>query len=104
MKRSLAVSPFLTGDPVRLGPEITTIPAILETLGIDSPPAPGLLPLPHRVALIHSLTGEEGGLAVRWVDLPHAPAIAPGGAEVEVAVVVTAPIRESGPALRLLSR
>jgi len=30
MKRPLALSPFLTGDPVRLGPEVVTISAILQ--------------------------------------------------------------------------
>ncbi|MBI2370803.1 MAG: HAD-IC family P-type ATPase, partial [Deltaproteobacteria bacterium] len=102
--RPFTVSPFLTGDPIRLGPEVASLPGLLRALGLDSLERPGLLPLAPRVALVHSLTGTTESVALRWVHLPHVPALVPGADPVEVAVVLTASISESGRALRLVSR
>ncbi|MBI4391993.1 MAG: cation-transporting P-type ATPase, partial [candidate division NC10 bacterium] len=104
MTRPPAVSPFLTGDPIRPGSEVVSLPDLLRALGLESLEGPGVLALGPRVALVHALTGPAGRLALRWAHLPHAPALVPGGPPVEVAVVLTASIRESGLALRLVSR
>ena len=64
--------------------------------------APGVLALAPRIALIHSLTGTEA-LAIRIVRLVHAPGLAETG-PVDAAIVLTAPLREIGVALRLVSR
>jgi calcium-translocating P-type ATPase len=102
--RRLALSPFLTGDPVRVGPEVASLPELLDALGLASLTGPGLLPLAPRVALVHSLTGAEAHLALRWVHLPHAPPLGAGTGPVEVAIVLTAPLHDSGRALRVVSR
>jgi calcium-translocating P-type ATPase len=104
MARPLAVSPFLAGDPIRLGPEVASPSDLLQALGLDGLERPGVLPLAPRVALIHSLAGAAGRTTLHWVQLPHAPALAPGGGPVDVAVVLIASIGESGRALRLVSR
>jgi calcium-translocating P-type ATPase len=104
MARPLALSPFLTGDPIRLGPECASLSDLLRPLGLDSLEAPGFLSLAPRVALVHSLTGGEGSVTLRWVHLPHAPTLGAGAGPVEIAVVLTAPIRESGRAVRVVSR
>jgi calcium-translocating P-type ATPase len=102
--RSLALSPFLTGDPLRPDPPVASLSELLSSLGIDPLDRPGFLPLAPRVALIHALTGEKGRVALRWVQLPHAPALVAGADPVEIVVVLTAPISRSGNALRLISR
>jgi calcium-translocating P-type ATPase len=104
MAAPLAVSPFLAGDPIRLGPEISSLAELVAALDDPSLASPGLLELAPGVALIHSLTGDGGRVALRWVHLPHAPRLIPGAAPVETAVVLTAPIAESEHGLRLTSR
>ncbi len=104
MARRFALSPFLTGDPVRLGPEVATLKDLLRAHDLSAAERPGLLPLAPGVVLIHSLALPAGRLTLRWVQLPHAPALAPGGEPVAIAVVLTAPVAESGRALRLVSR
>lgn len=104
MTRPPAVSTFLTGDPIRPGPEVASLPDLLRALGLESLEGPGVLPLGPRAALVHAVIGPLGRLALRWVHLPHAPALVPGGPPVEVAVVLTASLRESGLALRIVSR
>ncbi len=104
MARPLAVSPFLTGDPIRLGPEVASLPTVREALGLEAPPDAGLLLLAPRVALLPSLTAPAGSIMLRWIHLPHAPALGAEGAPVEVLLVLTAPIRESGRSIRLVSR
>ena len=104
MARPLALSPFLAGDPIRLGSEVASLSDLLQAVGLDALERPGLLALAPRVALIHSLTGAAGRTTLRWIQLPHAPALAPGVGPVEVAVVLIASIGESGRALRLVSQ
>ena len=104
MAEPLAVSPFLVGDPVRLGPEISSLADLVAAVDIPFLESPGLLQLAPGVALIHSLTGASGHVALRWLHLPHGPRLIPGAAPVQTAVVLTAPIAESEHALRLVSR
>jgi len=104
MAAPLAVSPFLAGDPIRLGPEISSLAEFVAALDDPSLASPGLLEVAPGVALIHSLTGDGERVALRWVRLPHAPRLIPGAAPVETAVVLTGPIAESEHALRLISR
>jgi calcium-translocating P-type ATPase len=104
MARELAFTPFLTGDPVALGAEVSSLPALARELGLPSLEGAGVLGVGPRVALIHSLTGAAPGLAVRVVRLPHAPPITDTSGPVDTAIVLTSSVRESGVALRLVSR
>ncbi len=104
MARPPALSPFLTGDPIHLGPEVASPAAVREALGPEAVPDAPLLRLAPRVALIASLTGSAGSITVRWIHLPHAPELVAGSGPVEALVVLTAPIRESGRSVRLVSR
>jgi len=104
MTSPLAVTPFLVGDPVRLGEDVTSFTALVAALDVPFLEQPGLLELAPGVALIHALTGAGGRLALRWVHLPHAPRLIAGGAPIETALVLTAPITESANALRVAAR
>ena len=104
MGQFLRLSPFLIGDPVSLGPHVRSLPDLLHAQGLDSLEKPGYLHLAPRVALIHSLTGDRGSVAIRWIHLPHAPVLISGADPVEVAIVLTAPIQESHRALHLVFR
>jgi Ca2+-transporting ATPase len=100
----LAVSPFLVGDPMWLGGEITTFAELVAALDVPFLERPGLLELGPGVALVHALTGAGGRVALRWVHLPHAPRLIAEAAPVETVVVLTAPIAESERALRVTAR
>ena len=100
--RSLALSPFLTGDPVTLDARVASLADLLDALGLRSLPRPGLLLLVPRVALVHSVTGDDGGVALRWITLTHALSLAETG-PIEAAVILTGPISQSGSVLRLVS-
>jgi hypothetical protein len=69
MARQLALTPFLTCEPVALGADVSTPGEILRALGLQTLEAPGVLAVTSRVALIHSLTGAAEGLAIRVVRL-----------------------------------
>jgi P-type Ca2+ transporter type 2C len=104
MAEPLAVSPLLVGDPIRLGPQISSFADLAAALDIPFLESPGLIPLAPGAALIHSLTGTGGHVALRWLHLPHGPRLIPGASPVETVVVLTAPIAESEHALRLTAR
>ncbi len=104
MAREFAFTPLLTGDPVTLGPEVSSLPDLLRALGLAALEAPGVLPLAPCLALVHSLTGAGAGIAVRVVRLAHAPRLTDALGPVEAAIVLTSPLRKSGVALRLVSR
>ena len=72
---SLAISPFLGGDPVRLGPEIASPGDVLSRLDLPPVEEPGCLLIAPGVALIHSLTGDAGIVTIRWVNLALPPAM-----------------------------
>ena len=95
---------YLIGDPIDVAPDVTSIGALLTALGPEAPPQPGLLGLAPGVALIHSLTETEGRLTLRWIHLRHQPSLARTEDPVEAAVLLRAPIRESGHALQVVSR
>ena len=94
------LSPFLAGDPVRLGAEVTSVAGVAEGLGLDARDDWRALPLAPGAALVHALTGAH--LTVRWAHLPHAPAL-PGVGRRDTAVVLTAPAAELGRAVRLVA-
>src|SRR3990172_6465750 len=100
----LRLSPNLTGDPMTLGPEAGSLDDLLRTLSLDLAEKPGVLQPVPAVALVHSLTGTGGSITLRWIHLPHAPVLLPGVSPAETAVLLTAPISESGRAIRLASR
>ncbi|MBI2160352.1 MAG: cation transporting ATPase C-terminal domain-containing protein [Candidatus Rokubacteria bacterium] len=104
MARELALTPFLAGDPVALGAEVSSLPSLAWELGLPSLEGAGVLGVGPRVALLHSLTGAVQGLAVRAVRLPHAPALTDTSGPVDAAIVLTSSLRESGAALHLVSR
>ena len=104
MKGSRALTLFLTGDPVRLEPPIATLADVLEALGLSGLERPGVLAIGPRVALVHALTAAHGRVALRWVNLPHAPTLGPDGGPSDIAIVLSAPLAESGLALHLVAR
>jgi hypothetical protein len=99
----LALTPFLTGEPLTLGADVSTPADVLQAPGLPPLHAPGVLSVASRIALIHSLTGTAATVAIRLVRLPYAPCLDHAG-PVDVAIILTAPLCESGVALRLVSR
>jgi calcium-translocating P-type ATPase len=97
------IARFLTGDPVRLGPEVRALEDLVAALGLDGSTRFGLLPLANEVILLHALTEETGHLALRWVHLAHAPTLAEGTTPASAVIVLTAPVTESARALRLVA-
>jgi calcium-translocating P-type ATPase len=100
----LAISPFLGGDPVSLGPEVAAPADVLAQLDLPPVEELGCLLVGPGVALIHSLTRDAGSVTLRWVNLPHRPRLTVGLPPVEAAVVLIAPIGDSARALRLVGR
>jgi calcium-translocating P-type ATPase len=100
----LRLSPYLTGDPVTLGPEVSSVADLLRSLNLDFVATPGVLQLVPGVTLIHSLTGTGASVALRWIHLPHAPLLLPGADRSEIVVLLTAPISEVRRAIRLVAR
>jgi hypothetical protein len=70
---SLAISPFIEGDPVWLGSEVTLPADIATRLSLPADAAWGCVQIAPAVVLIHSLTRDTGGVVLRWVNLPHRP-------------------------------
>jgi len=99
--RGLAVTPFFTGDPVRVGARVASPSELLAALELPSVERPAFLPLAPRIALIHA---PFGALELRWVELSHASDLGAGAGPIEVAIVMTAPLGESGRAVRLVGR
>jgi Ca2+-transporting ATPase len=104
MRSLSSVSPFLTGDPIRLGSDVTSFADLVAALDVPFLENPSLLQLVPGVALIHTLAGAGGRVALHWVHLPHAPELIPGRGPCDTVVVLTAPIVESERALRLTAR
>jgi calcium-translocating P-type ATPase len=96
-----AVTPYLAGDPVRVGPEVVTLAALAAALGLAEP---GALPLCPGVVLVHALGGTAQRLTVRWVQLPHEPVLAPGLEAAATAIAVESATAEGGRAVRLVGR
>jgi calcium-translocating P-type ATPase len=102
MPRPFSISPFFVGDPVVLKPDVDSAVALSARLALEGIPA--VLPIAPGVVLAHILTRPSGATVLRWVRLPHGPRLAAGLPPAEIAVVLTAPVSESGRALRLVSR
>jgi calcium-translocating P-type ATPase len=103
MARPLAVFPLLAGDPLLLDPAVTTPDALFARLGLDGTRA-GLLAIAPGVILAHFLGGSAESLSLRWARLPHAPPLEAGLGPIEVVIVLTGPVADLAPALRLVSR
>ena len=102
MATQLALTPFLTGEPVTLTADVSAPDAVLRALGLPAVETPAVILAAPRIGMIHSFA-EDAAVAVRIARLPHAPCLGVAG-PVDVAIVLTAPLRESGAALRLMSR
>ena len=100
---SLAVTALFTGDPARVGPEVSTVPAILDALGLDPARNARYVPVLARVGLICSLT-DDGPLALRWARLARPSRLGADGDGVDVVIVLTSTLGESARALWLVSR
>ncbi|OGL13928.1 MAG: hypothetical protein A3K12_08960 [Candidatus Rokubacteria bacterium RIFCSPLOWO2_12_FULL_71_19] len=102
--RSVAVSPFLVGDPLRLGPDVASIAAVIRESGVYPAVEPAALRVAPGVLLIHALAGEAGGIELRWAHLPHTPALLQDGEPIRTVAILTASLPESGHALRVAGR
>jgi calcium-translocating P-type ATPase len=97
VERSTAVTSFFAGDPLVL--DVTSAAAVADAVG--APPPAGALRMAPRVTLVHALAG-EGPLALHWVRLVVPADLGAGVAE--VAVVLTASLREASRTLALVGR
>jgi len=103
MHERLSLSPWLAGDPARLTVPEGGVADLLAALDVTTSRPPGVLPLAPRVALVHAITEESGRIAIRFAALDPPVSLAPDVFAADLAVVLTAPLRESGRALRLVS-
>jgi len=103
MSRSLALSPFIAGDPLRLGPGVETFADLLRALRLEPVEHAALLPLVPGVALVHVL-GASDGIALRWVHLAPARRLRAGDPPLAFAAVLCVPMREAGRGVRLVAR
>ncbi len=103
MQGTLSLTPWLVGDPARLSVAAGDVAGLLAALGVETERAPGVLPLAPRAALVHAMAEEGGRIAIRAAGLDPPVSLAPGLPAAALAIVVTAPLRESGRALRLVS-
>ena len=103
MPRGLALTPLIAGDPVRVGADGADPAGLLAAVGLAGLAEPGVVGLAPGVGLVLALAG-AGPPALRWVRLGRPTALAPGGDPVDVVVVLTAPLAQSGPALRWVAR
>ena len=99
----VALSPFLSGDPVRLGQNVASPADVLAELGLQGGRGAGCLPIAAGVVLIHSLSSDAERLALRWANLGHRPGLG-AGTPTDAAVVIVGPLREGAVALRLIGR
>ncbi len=104
VSRSVAVSPFLVGDPVSLGPEATAVAEVARAVGVDPEVELGALPVAQGVLLLHVLTGNSGSLGLAWVHLPHAPVLVDGLGPTREALLLAGPVTECSQALRVVAR
>jgi calcium-translocating P-type ATPase len=103
MARSSDVTPWLTGDPVRLETAPGTPAALLAELGLAGLDHASLVRVGPRVVVVCALTATPDPLALRWVSLPAAARF-PGEEPAEVALVLTGSIRDGGRMLSLVGR
>ncbi len=104
MARVLALSPYLAGDPIPLGPEVAAVGDVGRALGLDRLDTRALLRLAPGVVLVPALAAAEGPLTLRWLRLAHAPVLGPATGPVDVAIGLSGPIAEAGGALRLVAK
>jgi P-type Ca2+ transporter type 2C len=103
MPATLTLSPFLAGDPLRLPAAVHTVEDLLRAIEVSSLHEPRTLGLSPGVTLVHSLTGGTGHVTLRWVQLAPGSTLGLGEGPAEIALLLTAPLRESGVVLRLVA-
>jgi calcium-translocating P-type ATPase len=102
--RAFALSSYVAGDPIPLGPEVASPADLGRAVGIDSLAAGSLLRLTAGVILVHPLTAPAEPTSLRWFRLPHAPPLGAPAEPTDVVVALTGPIGECGVAIRLAAR
>jgi calcium-translocating P-type ATPase len=96
------VSPLIAGDPVRLGHEVTSVAQLTAALGLGMSSA--VVDLVPGVVLIVVPAPADQRLNVRWVQLPHQPALLPGGGPSAIVLVVLAPPPMKADVVRVAAR
>jgi Cation transporter/ATPase, N-terminus len=82
------ISPFIAGDPIRLGADVTSAAQLTTALGLGV--SSTVVDLVPGVALVVVPTPRDERLSLRWVQLPHQPLVWPDGLP-SVALVLLAP-------------
>jgi Cation transporter/ATPase, N-terminus/Cation transporting ATPase, C-terminus len=93
---------LLVGDPLRPASPVHSREDVLRAIEQPALHEPGMLAIAPRVALVHSLAGSTGHLTLRWLQLATGSALL-GERSTELAIVLTAPLGESGVAIRLVA-
>jgi len=96
------VSPFIAGDPVRLGADVTSVAQLTTALGLGVSSA--VVDLVPGVALVVVPTTPDERLSMRWVQLPHQPVLRPGSLLSGVVLVLLTPPPMNADAVRLTAR
>jgi calcium-translocating P-type ATPase len=100
---SMAVTPFLTGDPIRLDGVVARAHDVALALGMEAADETHVVPLVGRVAVLPLLTA-RGAIALRWVRLSNPSTLGAGPSAFDVVLVLVVPLAETGRAVRLLGR
>jgi len=95
------VSPFIAGDPIRLGADVTSAAQLTTALGLPAPS--GVIDLVSGVALVVVPVPPDERLSLRWVQLAHEPALRSGGPPTAVVLVLLAPLDLSADVVRLVA-
>ena len=96
------VSPVIAGDPIRLGADVTSAAQLTTALGLPAPS--GVIDLVRGVALVVVPAPPDERLSLRWVQLPHEPALRSGAPPTAVVLVLLAPLDLSADVVRLVAR
>jgi calcium-translocating P-type ATPase len=96
------VSPFIAGDPIRLGADVASAAQLTTALGLGVSSA--VVDLVPGVALVVVPTPRDERLSLRWVQLPHQPVLRPGGLPSAVVLVLLAPPPMSAEVVHLAAR
>lgn len=99
---SIALASLLVGDPIRLIEPVRSRDDLVRAVEPPLFPEGGLLSIRPGVALLHTLAASTAHLALRVVQLAPGSALL-GEPSTELVVVLTAPLGESGSALRVVA-
>jgi Ca2+-transporting ATPase len=104
MAAPFALSPFLAGDPIRIGPDVVSLADLLRAAEPEPVDAPGVLALAAGVVLVHARMEGARGVRLRWILVAHALPLGRDGSLTEVVLLLTAPFGECGRAMRVAAR